>query len=70
MAARRAAPRSISKETLLDSEALIECLVAAILTVAATDTAGTTAKGVANRYSRVLHELRDNGGVINPPRHS
>jgi hypothetical protein len=44
----------------------IECVIAAILTVAACGTAGTYTDDVIKRYAQLLDHLRAVGGYINP----
>jgi hypothetical protein len=48
------------------TETDIECIVAAILTVAACGAAGMYPEEVVKRYSNLLDHLRTVGGYLNP----
>jgi len=49
-----------------DQEAHLECLVAAILTVAAVDTRTSNPTFAVRQYAETLQKLRESGGAVNP----
>jgi len=49
-----------------DKDTQLECLVAAILTVAVTGTEGISAEWAVKRYAQTLERLRAMGGPVNP----
>jgi hypothetical protein len=49
-----------------DRDIMLECVVAAILTAQTLEPKAHGERVVVEKYRKVLHQLRDRGGAINP----